>query len=104
MPESPGEYPSRPSWLTKYHRPIWGRSATGEAALVHVDVYDVLDAFKRDQDGFPRQYEPGDDAIAHAIKKLLCPGQRGGKNRLQDLTEALAAVQRAIDATVLDTP
>ena len=37
-------------------------------------------------------------ATAHAIKKLLCAGKRGGgKNRLQDLTEAQAALTRAID-------
>lgn len=37
-------------------------------------------------------------ATAHAIKKLLCAGRRGGgKTRLQDLTEAQQALVRAID-------
>jgi hypothetical protein len=36
-------------------------------------------------------------ARAHAIKKLLLPGQRGAKSEVQDLKEALASVSRAID-------
>ena len=36
-------------------------------------------------------------ARAHAIKKLLMPGQRGAKGEIQDLDEALVSVSRAID-------
>jgi len=36
-------------------------------------------------------------ARAHAIKKLLMPGQRGAKSTVQDLDEALVSVSRAID-------
>ena len=36
-------------------------------------------------------------ARAHAIKKLLMPGQRGDKGEIQDLDEALVSVSRAID-------
>jgi hypothetical protein len=36
-------------------------------------------------------------ARAHAIKKLLMPGQRGAKGEVQDLKEALTSVSRAID-------
>ncbi|MFZ9048890.1 MAG: hypothetical protein ACO20Y_08940 [Poseidonia sp.] len=50
------------------------------------DVYDVLKAF-----GVTCA------ARAHAIKKLLMPGQRGAKDELQDLDEALVSVSRAID-------
>jgi hypothetical protein len=50
------------------------------------DVYDVLKAF-----GVTCP------ARAHAIKKLLLPGQRGAKSEVQDLKEALASVSRAID-------
>jgi hypothetical protein len=50
-----------------------------------VDVYAVLDAF-----------DVGCPATAHAVKKLLFPGIRGGKDRLQDLTEARDAIDRAI--------
>ena len=35
-------------------------------------------------------------ARQHAIKKLLMPGQRGTKDELQDLTEALLSVSEAI--------
>jgi hypothetical protein len=50
-----------------------------------VDVYAVLDAFEVDC-----------PATAHAIKKLMFAGGRGGKDRLQDLTEARDAIDRAI--------
>lgn len=52
---------------------------------VQVDVYDVLTAFG-----------VTNPATQHAIKKLLMPGQRGAKNALQDLAEAKASVERAI--------
>lgn len=51
-----------------------------------VDVYAVLVAFNVTC-----------PARAHAIKKLLCAGQRGKGSALQDLNEALQAVARAID-------
>jgi hypothetical protein len=53
---------------------------------VEVDVYDVLAAF--------RVTNP---AVAHAIKKMLCPGQRGHKSPRQDLLEAQVALARAIE-------
>lgn len=36
-------------------------------------------------------------AVAHAIKKLLCSGQRGAKNRETDLMEAADSIKRAIE-------
>ena len=36
-------------------------------------------------------------AVQHAVKKLLMPGQRGAKDKLQDLEEALWSVSEAID-------
>lgn len=49
-----------------------------------VDVYRVLVAFG-----------VTDPCIQHAIKKLLCPGQRkGGKTVAQDVHEALWSLQR----------
>ncbi len=50
-----------------------------------VDVYDVLDAFKVTR-----------SAVAHAVKKLLAPGQRGVKEELTDLKEARDSIDRAI--------
>jgi hypothetical protein len=50
------------------------------------DVYDVLDAF-----GVTCP------ATQHALKKLLCAGQRGHKDRLQDLQEAGTALARAVE-------
>lgn len=66
--------------MSKYHRYI-PRDTEGRS-----DVYDVLDAF-----------EVRCPARQHAIKKLLCAGQRGNKAEAQDLAEALTAVQRAIE-------
>lgn len=50
-----------------------------------VDVYDVLVA-----------YNVTCPAIAHAIKKCLMPGQRGDKDTVQDLKEAIQALERAV--------
>lgn len=51
-----------------------------------IDVYDVLNAF-----GVTCP------AAQHAIKKLLMLGKRGHKTELDDLMEARASVDRAID-------
>lgn len=53
---------------------------------VDIDVYDVL-----------RAWDVTCPAIQHAVKKLLAPGQRGHKDRITDLREALASVQRGIE-------
>lgn len=50
-----------------------------------VDVYDVLKAFNVTC-----------PAIQHAVKKLLCPGQRGAKDAMQDLIEARFSIDRAM--------
>jgi len=50
------------------------------------DVYDVLKAF-----------EVCNPAIQHAIKKLLMPGRRGHKDKIQDLLEAKQSIVRAIN-------
>jgi hypothetical protein len=53
---------------------------------IQTDVYGVLVGF---QVTCP--------AIGHAIKKLLCPGQRDKGSRLADLVGAMAALNRAIE-------
>lgn len=50
-----------------------------------IDVYDVLTA-----------YSVTNPATQHAVKKLLQPGNRGHKDTLTDMREALASIQRAI--------
>ena len=62
---------------SKYHVLIKGQ---------RVDVYDVL-----------RAYGVTNPADAHAIKKMLCPGKRGVKDGIQDRTEAIVSLQRAIE-------
>jgi len=51
-----------------------------------IDVYDVLKAF-----------EVNNPATAHAVKKLLASGQRGYKDVIQDLQEAVQSIERAIE-------
>lgn len=70
-PVAPATAPS------KYHRIIRG---------VTVDIYDMLVAW--------RVTCP---ATAHAIKKLMMPGQRGHKDLVADLKEARASIDRAIE-------
>ena len=62
--------------MNKYQRQV--PSAT-------IDIYDVLKA-----------WDVTCPATQHAIKKLLQPGERGHKDKLTDLREALASVERAI--------
>ena len=66
--------------MSIYHREIKG---------TRIDVYDILVA-----------YEVTNPAIAHAIKKLLCAGERGAKGRLQDLIEAQTSISRGLDLEV----
>lgn len=49
----------------------------------HVDVYRVLDLFG-----------VVDPPIQHAVKKLLCAGERGNKTMPQDIAEAIATLHR----------
>ena len=70
--------------MSKYHKQIRSES---------IDVYDVLVAF-----------DVKCPAIQHAIKKLLMPGQRGEKTYLQDLNEAKASIDRAIELQTDEAP
>jgi hypothetical protein len=55
-----------------------------------MDLYDLFAA-----------YEVTDQAVGHAIKKLMCAGKRiGGKSRVQDLKEARWSIDRAIEIEV----
>lgn len=55
-----------------------------ELPSTSMDVYRVLWAF-----------EVTDPCLQHAIKKLLCAGQRGGgKTEAQDISEAIASLKR----------
>lgn len=63
--------------MGKYDRPCKG---------ITVDVYDVLRAF-----------EVTDPALQHLIKKALCAGLRGYKNRSEDLKDIFDSAKRAIE-------
>jgi len=53
--------------------------------LTHIDVYRVLDLFQVTR-----------PAVAHAVKKLLAPGQRGTKDYEADIREALVSLEREL--------
>ena len=72
---TPNEEEDKPK--NKYHRDLKG---------VTVDVYDVLKAF-----------EVTDPALQHLIKKALCAGLRGHKNKDQDLQDILDSAKRAVE-------
>jgi len=78
--------------MSKYTRTIM-QTIDGEdrGCTLEVDVYDVLRAFA-----------VTDPAIQHAVKKLLCSGNRGQKDRRQDLEEAVQSIERAIDVLRAD--
>lgn len=56
------------------------------AHLKNVDVYRVLTLFKVD-----------DPCLQHAIKKLLCAGDRGDKSMIKDITEARDTLNRHLE-------
>jgi hypothetical protein len=74
---------------SKYLKPIYSpveKEDNDRPAVIHVDVYAVLEAF-----------DVQCPAIAHCIKKLLMPGQRGKGDIQADLKGAMAALNRAIE-------
>jgi hypothetical protein len=68
----------------KYNRRIYAGGSINKHIMI--DVYQVLEAF-----------DVRCPAKQHAIKKLLCAGMRGSKDAVQDLREAGAAIERAVD-------
>ncbi len=78
----------------KYLRRIrgWFEDGMTDDELL-VDVYAVLVAF-----------DVTCPATAHCAKKLLCAGLRGKGDRLSDLREAKAAIERAIEIHLHEVP
>jgi hypothetical protein len=72
-------------YLKRISSPV-ERDEKDRPAVIHVDVYAVLEAF-----------DVRCPAIAHCLKKLLMPGQRGKGNINADLKGAMAALNRAIE-------
>lgn len=66
----------------KYHREIIGLCGT----KVTVDVYRVLDAFITN-----------DPILDHLIKKALCAGSRGHKDKITDYQNILESAQKALE-------
>ena len=59
--------------------------------LKTIDVYRVLDLFG-----------VSNPCIQHAVKKLLCAGQRGIKDQKQDVQEAIASLVRYLEMQTED--
>ncbi len=72
---------------SKYHvRNIWQDEEW-------LDFYTVWDAIK-----LGKNYQVGDSAIEHAIKKGFAIGERsGGKSRVQDLKDMIWSLERAVE-------
>lgn len=56
-----------------------------------IDVYRILEL-----------YGVESHAVGHAIKKLLCGGQRGAKGRKQDIQEAIDSLNRELEMVAED--
>lgn len=54
--------------------------------LDYIDVYRVS-----------RLWNINDDALFHALKKILNNGQRGTKSSIQDIKEAIVSLERFIE-------
>lgn len=52
-----------------------------------IDIYVICDLYVNDNSG----------CIQHAVKKLLCCGNRGVKDNVKDLQEAIDTIQRKIE-------
>ena len=59
--------------------------------LKWIDVYRVLDLFG-----------VSNPCIQHAVKKLLCSGQRGVKDTRQDVQEAITSLVRCLEMQTED--
>lgn len=76
IPKKSKEYPI-------VNKNVYAREIKG----VVVDAYDILNAYKTNN-----------PAIDHALKKMLVSGGRnGGKSRTQDIKEAIASLNRALE-------
>jgi hypothetical protein len=62
-----------------------------ECKGVTIDVYDVLLAFN-----------VTNPALQHLVKKALCAGLRGHKDKEQDLHEILESAKRAVELETID--
>lgn len=83
----PGWNQDLPKPKSKYHKAIT-KVPVGkdDPETFVIDTYDINKAF-----GVTCT------ATAHAIKKLLMPGERHAKTKLQDLNEAKKSIERAIE-------
>lgn len=62
------------------------------AGLEKIDVYRVLSLF-----------EVTDPCIQHTIKKLLCAGKRGSKDKAKDIRESVDTLERCLDMMTEDS-
>ena len=64
------------------------------AGMTHIDVYAVI-----------RLFQVTDPCSQHALKKILCPGVRGGgKDEAKDLQEVIDTMTRKLELDALFAP
>ena len=78
--------------IGKYNKVILGEAVSEGTTPTDVMVRSVVDVY-----AVLKAFGVTCPATQHAIKKLLMPGQRGGKNTKTDLMEALSSIERAIE-------
>lgn len=54
--------------------------------------YEYIDVYR-----VSRLFEVNDAALDHALKKILCSGERGVKDRVQDIEEAIDTLNRWLE-------
>jgi len=72
----------------KYDRILRPAKPNGDGSAqpsVIIDVYDV-----------ERCFDPKSPGLRHALKKILCAGERGHKDLKQDLTDIVTAVNKEL--------
>lgn len=86
-----------PPMPSKYHRAVTGlqfkNGKWGKAPPVVIDIYDLLQAYRDTIDN---------PALEHLIKKALCAGHRGHKDRKQDFKDMLDSLKRAAQLEGID--
>jgi len=80
------------AWQKLPARRIAMRTVQPNHYTVDVRKYDSIDVYR-----VLTLYKVTDPSIGHAIKKLLMPGQRGAKDMLTDVAEAIQALQRFVE-------
>ncbi len=59
--------------------------------LDHIDIYRIIDL-----------YQVNHPCLQHALKKIICAGERGSKDYETDVREAIRSLERALQMVAED--